>query len=138
MNNLMLLSHRMAHENITQREVASAIGVCDSTLSRILTGENMWPSSKVLCRLADYFDVSVDWLLSRVPTGPDGKLHEAESVLKDVKWNAFPDSRVHARFEWYYAENQLYVIHDKETDAYSFVRERSPAKAVEHVKKNIK
>ena len=46
------------------KEVGIAIGVGESTISQYETGKRQ-PDQQTLLKLADYFDVSVDYLLGR-------------------------------------------------------------------------
>ena len=54
----------MKSEGLTQMQLASQIHVGQSTISEWLTGKNE-PSIESLWKLADYFDVSVDFLIGR-------------------------------------------------------------------------
>lgn len=54
----------MKSENLTQMQLASKIHVGQSTISEWLTGKNE-PSIESLWKLADFFDVSVDYLIGR-------------------------------------------------------------------------
>lgn len=54
----------MKSENLTQMQLASKIYVGQSTISEWLTGKNE-PSIESLWKLADFFDVSVDFLIGR-------------------------------------------------------------------------
>ena len=111
----------------TQHAVAKELGICDSTLSRILTGDNPYPGSRVLCKLADYFGVSTDWLLGR-EVNRDAALHEAANALEGIQWNAYP---LHDRkYGWYCAGDRLYVVHNKENGACHFVKADNPEQAL--------
>lgn len=57
---------RMLREssNLTQKEVGKAIGLSQRTYAYYETGQRMIPPS-VLCALADFYNVSVDYLLGR-------------------------------------------------------------------------
>lgn len=50
--------------DITQRQVAELLNVSQNTYSQYETGKIEWTAS-TLIKLADYFDVSVDYLLDR-------------------------------------------------------------------------
>ncbi len=54
----------MKNENLTQMRLASKIRVGQSTISEWITGKNE-PSIESLWNLADFFDVSVDYLIGR-------------------------------------------------------------------------
>lgn len=53
-------------KHLTQKTVASSIGIAQNTLSSYVTGKRQ-PDLQMLCALADYFDVSTDYLLGYVP-----------------------------------------------------------------------
>lgn len=55
--------------NLTMKEVGIAIGVGESTISQYETGKRQ-PDQKTLLKLADYFGVTVDYLLGRA-TDPE-------------------------------------------------------------------
>lgn len=50
--------------NLTMKEVGIAIGVGESTISQYETGKRQ-PDQQTLLKLADYFGVTVDYLLGR-------------------------------------------------------------------------
>ena len=54
----------IAEKEINQKELARKIDVDPSVVSLWLSGKRM-PNVDSLCRLADYFGVSVDFLLGR-------------------------------------------------------------------------
>ena len=58
-----LLSIRKSR-NISAKDVAEAAGVSKSAISQFEAGKNA-PSATVLISLADYFDVSLDYLVGR-------------------------------------------------------------------------
>ncbi len=62
----MKLKELRKSKSITQLDVATAIGVSPQVLSRYERGERE-PDYKTLCKLADFFGVSVDELLGRTP-----------------------------------------------------------------------
>lgn len=62
----MKLKELRKSKNITQLDVATAIGVSPQVLSRYERGERE-PDYKTLCKLADFFGVTVDELLGRSP-----------------------------------------------------------------------
>lgn len=51
-------------EGITQSDLASAVGLNRTAVTLIEKGERA-ASIEVLCALADYFDVSLDYLVGR-------------------------------------------------------------------------
>ena len=52
--------------NLTQKDVADAIGITFQTYSYYETGRTK-PTPETLCKLADFFEVTVDELLGRSP-----------------------------------------------------------------------
>lgn len=54
----------MALEHLTQTQLAKCLNVGQSTISEWLSGKNE-PSIESLWKLADYFDVSIDFLVGR-------------------------------------------------------------------------
>lgn len=61
LKNLMRLRKE---NNLTLQKLANAIGITNQSINRLETGENV-PSFKNLLALADYFDVSIDYLVGR-------------------------------------------------------------------------
>lgn len=51
-------------KNISAKDVAQALGLSKAAISQFESGKNA-PSSSVLIALADYFDVSLDYLTGR-------------------------------------------------------------------------
>lgn len=51
-------------KGIKQSELATIIGVRNTAISMMESGER-GPSAEVLCALAEYFDVSIDYLVGR-------------------------------------------------------------------------
>ena len=59
------LRREMAGRQITQAELGEALGRTQTAVSYWTTGKRQ-PSLEDLCKLADYFDTSTDYLLGRV------------------------------------------------------------------------
>ena len=53
-----------AEKGVRQSELAALIGVRNTAVSMMESGSRS-PSVEVLCALADYFDVSLDYLVGR-------------------------------------------------------------------------
>ena len=51
-------------KGLKQRELAAIVGIRNTTISMMESGER-GPSAEVLCALADYFDVPLDYLTGR-------------------------------------------------------------------------
>ena len=77
MENLKLLRKRI---NLTQKEVADAVGITFQTYSYYETGRTN-PTPEMLCKLADFFGVTVDELLGRTPQLFDNARIERPEVL---------------------------------------------------------
>ena len=58
-----LLSCRQS-KNVSQKKLAEIIGVTDAAIN-MLEKSKRSPSFEVLCALADFFDVSLDYLVGR-------------------------------------------------------------------------
>ena len=52
--------------NLSQRQLSKKSGIVRSCISKMESGQIM-PSASNLIKLADFFHVSIDWLLSRTP-----------------------------------------------------------------------
>ncbi len=60
----MRLKQIMTETGVTQRQVAEAIGVTEPALNHYINGRRE-PDIATLVKLADYFDVSIDYLVGR-------------------------------------------------------------------------
>ena len=58
------LKDLLASHDITQRKLARDIGVSNVTIYRILIGQGDVMLNTVIA-IADYFNVSIDWLIGR-------------------------------------------------------------------------
>ena len=63
----------------------------------------------------------------------DDAIQATFTALKSVRWR---DCEENINYEWYYAEDRHYVIHNKETNAYWFVKGGSPSNAFEVAMRN--
>lgn len=66
--------------DLRQTDVAEATGIAQRTLSNYETGKTN-PDSFALIRLADFFDVSIDYLLGRTNLRKD----TADDVLQELQ-----------------------------------------------------
>lgn len=63
----------------------------------------------------------------------DSIIHELYKCFEDkgIKWNDFHGVGVDEDYyDYYYAENQLYIIRDRVMEKYWFVKARSPVEAL--------
>lgn len=70
----------------------------------------------------------------------DKAIHELFRAVKekDIKWNDFPSIGLsESYYQWYYAENRLYIIMDVMTNGLYFVEARSPIEAFEILKSRL-
>lgn len=58
-----LLSLRK-NKGVSQKALASEFGISDAAITMMEKGKRL-PSFEILCALADYFDVSLDYLVGR-------------------------------------------------------------------------
>ena len=60
-------------------------------------------------------------------------------VNRAIKWNDFRDVGVEEDYhDWYYAENQIYVIRDRIFDRLTLIRARSPKMAWKIFEKDVR
>ena len=63
--NIGIRINRLLFENhMEQKDLAEALNFTQASMSRWVKGTRV-PKTEALCAIADYFDVSVDWLLGR-------------------------------------------------------------------------
>lgn len=72
------------HRNITQVELAQAIGMDRSTLSRVMSEKTSKLSSQNLVAIANYFEVSTDFLLGLTDI-PSRNNHDIEQLGLSVE-----------------------------------------------------
>lgn len=78
-------------KNLTQAEVAANLGISAQVFSRYERGDHE-PDNKMLCKLADFFGVSVDELLGRSP-----QLFDDARVQKTEVQNLFDQLTAHQK-----------------------------------------
>ena len=80
----MRLKELREQKGVSQAELANFLRVVRSTICQYEKGNRM-PDSNILCKLADYFNVSVDYLLGRTeeksPIPITQKIHGHGDVL---------------------------------------------------------
>jgi transcriptional regulator with XRE-family HTH domain len=69
--------------DVTQAQLAEAIGITDRACRRYEAGENE-PTLSVLQGIADYFDISVDYLIGRDNYWQDSEGHINVKVPPDI------------------------------------------------------
>ena len=68
----------MNEERISQAELARSVGISQSAVCNWLNGKKE-PSIDSLWRLADFFDVSVDYIIGRKEINPETILNQNKS-----------------------------------------------------------
>lgn len=85
--NTTLLKYLVSASGMTQKDIATAIGLSQQRFNFYVTGKRE-PDTDTLCTLADYFGVTVDYLLGRdaVPAPEEAKTapSEKDEALLDV------------------------------------------------------
>lgn len=87
----MRLKELRKTKNLTQAEVAANLGISAQVFSRYERGDHE-PDNKMLCKLADFFGVSVDELLGRSP-----QLFDDARVQKTEVQNLFDQLTAHQK-----------------------------------------
>lgn len=91
-------------KKVTMKELGNIIGVAESTMSLYETGKRK-PDPETLSRLADYFNVSVDYLLGRdgdqpnpTPSPADRQRRDVEEMLRSMSETDLEKVYDYARF----------------------------------------
>lgn len=91
-------------KKVTMKELGNMIGVAESTMSLYETGKRK-PDPETLSRLADYFNVSVDYLLGRdegqsqtSPSPADRQRRDVEAMLRSMSETDLEKVYDYARF----------------------------------------
>ncbi|MFA5576323.1 MAG: helix-turn-helix domain-containing protein [Tissierellaceae bacterium] len=88
-----ILKELRENKNITQKELAKYLNITDRNIRYYETGDRI-PSTDILEKIADYFDVSVDYLLGRtsVKKSVEKAIKEYYETSFDMK-NLSPESQ---------------------------------------------
>lgn len=94
MNNLRIVRTTDSRK-LTQKDIASILGIDRSTYAKYETGDSE-PNFDTICRLADFFDVSVEYLMGRPGAKKAPAHHEADAEtawdeIKNLLESAPPD-----------------------------------------------
>ncbi len=79
-NNIKYLREK---NNLSQKELANILNIANSTLSQYESGDRV-PSDDIKIKIADYFNVSLDYLLGRT-SNPHKTLTPIEEEFEDPK-----------------------------------------------------
>ena len=81
-------------KKVTQKEAADALGISPNTYKNYEQGMRE-PNNDMLCKLADYFQVTTDYLLGRAPQTDPIQLLMSQTVLTpqelEEQFNALPE-----------------------------------------------
>ena len=69
------------NSNLSQQEMAKILEINRNNLSRIETNKSL-PTSEVLCKIAENFNVSIDSLLGINLDGKEGEVAKANKIKK--------------------------------------------------------
>lgn len=99
MNNLRSV-RKSDSRKLTQQDIADWLGIERSTYGKYETGDSE-PNFDTICRLADFFDVSVEYLMGRpgakkTPAHKETGAKDTWSEIKDLLDNAPPDKAADA------------------------------------------
>lgn len=72
------LDQAMTEREVSQKELAAAVGVGKSSVSQYLSGRSV-PRADVQAKIADFLGCTVDWLNSAIPAGD-----RSEKGLKNI------------------------------------------------------
>lgn len=114
-----------ARDGITQREAAKNLGIAPSTLSQYATGKAS-PDIDMLNQIADFFDVSVDYLIGRTDK-VDAPESEPEPIIAPLLLPGYdelsPDDRL--RVEGYVLALREKAIADRKSQIEAFRQQRT-------------
>jgi len=79
----MKITELRKEKKITQEEIAKYLNMTQSTYQHYETGRTE-PNIETLCKLADYYNVSLDYLVGRNRVGDIGYLTPAQTTLVQV------------------------------------------------------
>lgn len=77
-------------KNLSQKEVAKAIGITNVQLSRYESGDRK-PDPETIALIADYFDVSTDYLLGREEAYKKVTINGSEIELSAEEYKVFQE-----------------------------------------------
>ena len=64
----------------------------------------------------------------------DTTIQSMFTIFKSIRWR---DCEEDSNYEWYYAESMHYLVHDKTTNAYWFIKAKSPSNAYDIVLRKV-
>lgn len=82
-----------SQKGVSPSKAAMDAGFSKSLISKWKSKQEIVPSSEVLQKIADYFGVSVDYLLGKEKQPTEGELSDEEKVMLDLFRQAGDDAR---------------------------------------------
>lgn len=82
-----------SQKGVSPSKAAMDAGFSKSLISKWKSNQEIVPSSEVLQKIADYFGVSVDYLLGKEKQPTDGELSDEEKAMLDLFRQAGDDAR---------------------------------------------
>ncbi len=82
-----------SQKGVSPSKAAMDAGFSKSLISKWKSKQEIVPSSEVLQKIADYFGVSVDYLLGKEKQPTDGELSDEEKAMLDLFRQAGDDAR---------------------------------------------
>lgn len=80
-----------SQKGVSPSKAAMDAGFSKSLISKWKSKQEIVPSSEVLQKIADYFGVSVDYLLGKEKQPTEGELHPANKKLMDLSRTLPPE-----------------------------------------------
>jgi transcriptional regulator with XRE-family HTH domain len=82
-----------SQKGVSPSKAAMDAGFSKSLISKWKSKQEIVPSSEVLQKIADYFGVSVDYLLGKEKQPTEGELSDEEKAMLDLFRQAGDDAR---------------------------------------------
>lgn len=79
----MIIKELRKQNNKTQTEIAQQLNITQQTYAKYELG-NLEPNIQILCKLADFYGVSLDYLVGREFSNKYGYISEDEKTLLNV------------------------------------------------------
>lgn len=80
-----------SQKGVSPSKAAMDAGFSKSLISKWKSKQEIVPSSEVLQKIADYFGVSVDYLLGKEKQPTDGELHPTNKKLMELSRTLSPE-----------------------------------------------
>lgn len=80
-----------SQKGVSPSKAAMDAGFSKSLISKWKSKQEIVPSSEVLQKIADYFGVSVDYLLGKEKQPTEGELHPANKKLMELSRTLSPE-----------------------------------------------